>query len=191
MKEPFKFFRPWEDKTASTQINTPILIYWHLVPTTSTSYLPLMHMPETFMKPLETNCSTASPLPLSTTALPPTKRLCVRCKCAFCRMRKAGEITSDKPVHICDFPNCGKTYRKTSHLKAHLRSHIGSRPFECHWWQCDKKFSRSDQLQRHLRAHTGERRHVCSICGRSFARSDHLKQHQSSQHSTDEPVGNR
>ncbi|EYC21269.1 hypothetical protein Y032_0020g89 [Ancylostoma ceylanicum] len=181
MKEPFKFFRPWEDTIPPVRVCAPVIV-WHLLPSTSSSFI----MPENSsnivgFSPCSSDSPEISPIP----ALP-TKRQCVRCKCAFCRMRKAGEMPSDKPVHVCDVPNCGKTYKKTSHLKAHLRSHIGSRPFECHWWQCGKKFSRSDQLQRHLRAHTGERRHTCPLCGRSFARSDHLKQHQTSQHTMEE-----
>ncbi len=30
-------------------------------------------------------------------------------------------------MHICDYPNCGKIYTKTSHLRAHLRSALYSR----------------------------------------------------------------
>ncbi|KHJ97436.1 zinc finger, C2H2 type [Oesophagostomum dentatum] len=142
MKEPFKVFRPWEDDTPPVLACNPVIM-WHLIPSTSTSLLMPLGSP------------TASEFPPYVSNLPeiaaiaavPSKRQCIRCKCAYCRMRKAGESLETRPVHICDVPNCGKTYRKTSHLKAHLRSHIGSRPFECHWWQCGKTFSRSDQLQ--------------------------------------------
>ncbi|KAK6727174.1 hypothetical protein RB195_005093 [Necator americanus] len=158
MKEPFKFFRPWEDVTPSSRLCTPVMV-WHLVPVAPCSYV----LPENFFSPSELLPSSSGSSTDSLQTTSPMKRQCVRCKCAFCRMRKAGELQTDKPVHVCDVPRCGKTYRKTSHLKAHMRSHIGSRPFECHWLQCGKTFSRSDQLLRHLRAHTGERKHTFSI----------------------------
>ena len=82
-----------------------------------------------------------------------------------------------KKQHICHYPDCGKVYGKTSHLRAHLRWHTGERPFMCTWIFCQKKFTRSDELQRHLRTHTGEKKFVCDFCGKRFMRSDHLRKH--------------
>lgn len=79
--------------------------------------------------------------------------------------------------YSCKYPDCDKSYTRSSHLKAHEILHGKSLPFRCPWEDCNRSFARSFELSRHRRQHTGEKKFVCHICQQAFMRSDHLSMH--------------
>jgi hypothetical protein len=62
--------------------------------------------------------------------------------------------SSNQYPPVTSFPctECDKQFKRSEHLKRHIRSvHSNIRPFHCKY--CEKKFSRSDNLAQHLKTH--------------------------------------
>ncbi|XP_075393386.1 zinc finger protein 526 [Tenrec ecaudatus] len=118
----------------------------------------------------------AEPAPLP--PAPPTQLPCPQCSKSFAsasRLSRHRRAVHGPPErrHRCGV--CGKGFKKLVHVRNHLRTHTGERPFQCH--SCGKTFASLANLSRHQLTHTGARPYQCLDCGKRFTQSSNLQQH--------------
>eukprot|EP00095_Tigriopus_kingsejongensis_P003311 snap_masked-scaffold355_size198070-processed-gene-0.17 protein:Tk03311 transcript:snap_masked-scaffold355_size198070-processed-gene-0.17-mRNA-1 annotation:"zinc finger and scan domain-containing protein 2" len=103
--------------------------------------------------------------------------------------RRKTEIDQDGPNRIfaCEFPGCGKEYKKRHHLKEHERKHTGDMKYSCE--VCGKRFYIQAHMKRHLYSHTGIKPHVCRWkCGAIFASYGGRMKHERINHYDENPL---
>lgn len=85
---------------------------------------------------------------------------------------KRPSATQERP-YKCSM--CLVGFKKSSHLKQHIRSHTGEKPFHC--TECQRSFVSNGVLKAHVKTHTGIREHKCAICNATFTTNGSLKRH--------------
>uniref|UniRef100_A0A3P8RRM0 Zinc finger protein 513 n=1 Tax=Amphiprion percula TaxID=161767 RepID=A0A3P8RRM0_AMPPE len=87
-----------------------------------------------------------------------------------------GDKAEDKSAKLHSCHLCGFSSRYANHVKRHMKTHNGEKPFNCPL--CTYASAQLVNLQRHLRIHTGEKPYKCDSCTFACSSLGNLKRHQ-------------
>ena len=76
---------------------------------------------------------------------------------------------------------CLREFSRSSHLRDHMYSHTGERPYKCHI--CDYSTTFKSGLNKHLRIHSGVKPYSCAFCEKTFYSPTDRDTHQVQIHS--------
>ncbi|XP_028970579.2 zinc finger protein 513a isoform X2 [Esox lucius] len=85
-----------------------------------------------------------------------------------------GDDGPSSKLHSCQL--CGFSSRYANHVKRHMKTHNGEKPYHCPL--CSYASAQLVNLQRHLRIHTGEKPYKCDRCSFACSSLGNLKRHQ-------------
>ena len=122
---------------------------------------------------MTSDCSNSEKLPLDTQRSKECQKQSLSQPCA--------KMTT---LHQC--PHCPYSTRQSSHLKVHIRTHTGEKPYLCK--MCGQSFADSSSRNRHMHSmhsvtdedmalRTVKKLHQCPHCPYSTKRADHLMYH--------------
>lgn len=92
--------------------------------------------------------------------------------------------SGDLPPKLFSCSLCTFTSRYSNHLKRHMRTHDGHKPYRCP--VCPYASAQLVNLQRHARTHTGEKPYRCHQCSYACSSLGNLRRHQR-MHSQERP----
>ncbi|KAG0286232.1 zf-C2H2 Zinc finger, C2H2 type [Linnemannia gamsii] len=84
--------------------------------------------------------------------------------------QRRASLSPDTPTRVfnCMIDDCGKLFKRSEHLKRHVRSvHSLEKPFICAY--CPKCFSRSDNLNQHIRVHRHDKEKAAAAAAAAAA----------------------
>ncbi len=115
----------------------------------------------------------------------PSEAELARLKSQLRRCEKCDKVTSACVKHECSGMSaaaatytckvCRKSYTNEKHLKLHMRSHSGLKPFSCQF--CSKTFAYQHVLKLHQVQHYSSRVYQCTLCHTTFPSKKDMETH--------------